>query len=287
MHTSSFFMENNLFKKLKQTPLPERQAWAQSLLDEFSAYTEYKNGAKNPYLRWLDERIDKLRSHQQQLEQAHDRDHRYHGACAEYGISSKHVVDFMNFWYPVSRHQPQILLRCAAALSDREEQRWIVLGNYLEEIGFNKEEYDAHYTLLEQLMKKMWGGLHIPKQAEAMVSRYHRKIDKKATSHARATGMLAAIEHPALDISGYFHKMIELAGRTHLLKKDPYLLIHVDVEPSHIILSHESAKSHMKKGHEQEVIEAFHETMGFWVEFWPKAFKTVGYQENSLEQCIT
>ena len=259
-------------------PLDDRQKRANELLDFFSQFTKYKHGKDNPYLQWLDKRLAGF----YEGTDCKERDY----ARGTYGIAGQDVAKFMNFWYPVSRHQPQILLRCAAALPDKEEQGRIVIGNYLEEIGLNVKGALAHYTLLEQLMEKvggnMGGRLNVPEQAERMVLQYHEIIDRTATNPARATGMLAAIEHPALDISGYFHKLIELAGMSSLFKKDTYLMIHVDVEPNHIILSHGAAEDYMKRSvkEHEEVLDGFKTTMQFWEEFWPEAFKTVGYRAN-------
>lgn len=253
-------------EELSAAPLESRQKEANALLDFFGQFTAYKHGKNNPYLEWLDSRLEK-----------------FYRTDSRSAISGADVVKFMNFWYPISRHQPQILLRCAAAMSDREEQRKIVMGNYEEEMGFNHEGNDAHYTLLEQLMLKVGGKedgrLNVPEESERMVTAYHNMIDQHATNPSRAMGMLAAIEHPALDISGYFHKLIELAGKSFLLQEDPYLVIHVDVEPNHILLSHGTAQDYMGRSEKQrqEVLEGFKTTMQFWEEFWPQAFKTVGY----------
>lgn len=261
---------------LDRMPLVERQKLANKFLGFFGQFTKYKHDKDNPYLQWLDKKIDDRRTRESYLD-CHER------SMLSEEISPSEVVAFMNFWYPVSRHQPQILLRCASALSGLEEHRRIVLGNYMEEIGFTQKGYDPHYILLERLMKKIGGEaggrLNVSEKAERMVSNYHLIIDLTATNPARATGMLAAIEHPALDISGYFHKLITLAGRHDLLKTDPYLLIHVDVEPNHIILSHGAAEDYMHRSaaEKSEALQGFQKTMEFWEEFWPEAFKTVGY----------
>ena len=45
--------------------------------------------------------------------------------------------------------------------------------------------------------------------------------------------VIVAIEHPALDISAYFNKIVGLCGRSDRLETDLYLRIHIDVEPDH------------------------------------------------------
>jgi hypothetical protein len=74
-------------------------------------------------------------------------------------------------------------------------------------------------------------------------------------------------------------------GRPDLLSSDPYLSIHVDVEPSHIIWSHGNALDWMEdetkqrdEGYTKEdIVEAYQHAMSFWNNFWALAFGKLGY----------
>lgn len=94
---------------------------------------------------------------------------------------------------------------------------------------------------------------------------------------AQATGYVAGIEHPALDISAYFNKIIELCGFSPLLKSDLYLTIHIDVEPDHIIWSHGNALRYMRGKNRKEVLTAYKSVMDFWIKFWALAFRRLDY----------
>jgi len=194
---------------------------------------------------------------------------------------------FFNYWYPVSRHQPQILLRIAAAYPEWKD-RQLVIKNYIEEDGMVKAGHEPHYVLLEKLIVKLGGKLDVDPQAEELVSSFHGTLN--AMTPAQATGYVAAIEHPALDISDYFQKITFLKGRSDLLASDPYLYIHVDVEPSHIIWSHgnaldwmEDEKKQARDGYKkEEVVEAYQNAMSFWDRFWRLAFDKLGYRSPAL-----
>jgi len=242
----------------KNTSLPEtlkeRQAKAESYLDMFSRFTEYKHRALNPYLNWL-KTSPKL-----------DRDV---------------VYRFFNFWYPVSRHQPQILWRIAAAYPDWHD-RHLILLNAIEEDGHAAPGDDPHYDLLEKLIVKLGGTLNVDPEAEALVNTFHESLDKMTP--AQATGYVAAIEHPALDISDYFISITTLCGYPELLHSDKYMEIHVDVEPNHLIWSHGNALDWMEDeakmqrlGYRKEdIINAFTKAMSFWDNFWALAFSKLG-----------
>ena len=252
-------------EKLSSLSLQERQRKAEGLLDTFSKFTEYKHGAKNPYRTWLNTNPI---------------------------LTIEQVVKFICFWYPVSRQQPQILLRCTAAY-EKWNDRKLMMQNYLEEDGMLKAGQDPHYYLLQQLIKKLDSKFEIDRkveidgkieiddkyigdeQANEIVNKFHNTLDKM--SPAEATGFVAAIEHPALDISAYFNKIVELCGRAELLKSDLYLSIHIDVEPDHIIWAHGNAERYMKNGKADEVINAFKTAMSFWTEFWAIAFTKLAY----------
>jgi hypothetical protein len=235
--------------------LSEQQAKAESYLDRFSQFTSYKHRARNPYLKWLNSNPP---------------------------LSRTSMYRFFNYWYPVSRHQPQILLRIAASYPEWSD-RALIMKNYLEEDGMRQENHDPHYVLLERLIVKLGGQLDVDPEAEALVAAFHRSII--AMTPAQATGHVAAIEHPALDISDYFQQITRLSGRSDLSATDPYLYLHVDVEPKHIIWSHGNALDWMedkvKQNREgftaEDVIGAYRSTMAFWDEFWQLAFTKLGY----------
>lgn len=237
-----------------KTPRAQREK-AEAYLNRFSTYTTYKHRGVNPYLRWLKSKPRLLP-----------------GA----------MYRFFNYWYPVSRHQPQILLHIAAAYPQWADRR-LLINNYIEEDGMLKEGDQPHYDLLEELIEKLGGRLDVDPQAEALVSAFHRTLN--TMKPGQATGYVAAIEHPALDISDYFQHITRLAGRAELLKSDPYLFIHVAVEPRHIIWSHGNALDWMEDLEKQqregysadEVIGAFQAAMAFWDEFWQLAFQKLGY----------
>lgn len=233
-----------------------QQKKAEGFLDLFSQFTTYKHRKHNPYLKWL---------------------------LSGPKLEPDAMYLFFNFWYPVSRHQPQILLRIAAVFPNWHDRR-LIMNNYLEEDGMMKVGDDPHYDLLEQLIIKLGGKLDVDPQAEELVNQFHLSLGNMTI--AQAIGYIAAIEHPALDISDYFQQLTRLAGREDLLKTDPYLSIHVDVEPKHIIWSHGNALIWMEDEHKQltegysrgEVVEAFQNAMSFWDNFWRLAFQKLGYK---------
>ena len=237
------------------TTLPERQAKAEAYLDRFGQFTEYKHRRHNPYLAWL-------RTNPQ--------------------LRPDFMYRFFNYWYPVSRHQPQILLGIAAAYSEWTDRR-LIINNYIEEDGMVRSGDDPHYVLLERFIEKLGGQLDVDREAEELVSKFHRSL--VAVTPAQATGYVAAIEHPALDISDYFCQITRLAGQPDLVQTDPYLYIHVDVEPNHIIWSHgnaldwiEDADKQRREAYSREdVIGAFQSAMAFWNEFWRLAFTKLGF----------
>jgi hypothetical protein len=233
-----------------------QQDKAEGYLDLFSEFTAYKHRKQNPYLSWL---------------------------LSGPRLDPDAMYLFFNFWYPVSRHQPQILLRIAAAFPNWNDRR-LIMNNYLEEDGMVKVGDDPHYDLLEKLIVKLGGKLDVDPQAEELVNEFHQSLGHMTT--AQAIGYLAAIEHPALDISDYFQLLTRLAGREDLLESDPYLYIHVAVEPKHIIWSHGNALYWMEDEQKQlaegstrsEVVNAFQNAMSFWEKFWKLAFQKLSYK---------
>lgn len=227
----------------------ERWKRAEALLDEFAQFGAEPRGNRNEYLLWL--------------RQADS-------------ISSEKALRFLCIWYSVSRHQPQMLLHVAAAFHAWEERKGI-MANYIEEDGQAKAGDDPHYVLLQQLIEKMGGTLVIDPESERMASGFRESIGH--LRETEAAGLLAGIEHPALDISSMLHEIINRAGFGDLLDSDPYLTIHVDVEPDHIIDAHGRALSYLQLGAEEEaqVVVGFRKAMKFWAGFWPVAFRALGY----------
>lgn len=233
--------------------LQEKRKRAEHLLDTFSNFTEYKHGIHNPYWKWLNTNPN---------------------------LSVKQVVAFLCFWYPISRHQPQILLHCASAYNVWADRK-LMMQNYLEEDGMVREGDDPHYMLLQMLINKLDDNFIVDETfcgddfAEEMISEFQKTLE--IMTAAEATGYVAAIEHPALDISFYFNKIIELCGRSDLLTTDLYLTIHVDVEPDHIIWAHGNALYYIENGDEEKVLAAYQKGMKIWTKFWQRAFTHLGY----------
>src|SRR3989344_9537604 len=141
--------------------LAAKRAKALALLDHFSAFTSYKHGKDNPYLKWL---------------------------ARNPPLSVRAVFDFFNFWYPLSRRQPQILLRCAAEHSEQADRSLIML-NYREEGGLVKLGDQPHYSLLENLIFKLGGELHPDEKGQAMMNELFAWITKTVSSPAEASGV--------------------------------------------------------------------------------------------------
>lgn len=249
-----------------------RQQQANRLLDRFAAYTAYRHGSSNRYIKWLESKPT---------------------------LTVDQVVRFLMFWYPVSRHQPQILLQCMVNFS-RWNDRLSVLPNWFEEDGMGPGQ-DPHYFLLQELIKKLDPSFELDKkivrdngsvslddqyegdpESNATVSAFHDKLYRKLSA-AEVSGLIAAIEHPALDISAYFNKVVALCGRHDLLETDTYLLIHIDVEPDHIIASHSKAVEYIMRGKTDEVVGIFREATEFWCGFWAKAFEKLGYSASEAQ----
>ena len=134
---------------------------------------------------------------------------------------------------------------------------------------------DPHYDLLEQLINRLGGPIVHDAEAEAITAKFHNSLGLMTA--AEATGVLAGVEHPALTISWYLHRMIELCGATELLAADPYLTIHVRVEPEHIIWAHGKGVDYLATDERETVIRAFRQVMAFWEEYWPLAFSRLNY----------
>jgi hypothetical protein len=234
----------------------ERQQGAEKLLQYFSQFTNYQHGDNNLYRRWLND----VKT-----------------------IEHEKAISFLCQWYQISRRQSQILLLCASSFPNHAEQDEIH-DNYGEEAGVLHKGDMPHYRFLELMIEKLGGKLMIDKKAEQMNLDFFDMLRDMKMTEAEAIGALAAIEHPALDISAYLHRIVELCGRADLMKTDFYLMVHVDVEPIHILLAHGKALKYMEKSEKdrQEVIGAFRRVMDFWQGFWPFAFSTLGYPTQPL-----
>ena len=231
---------------MKTTQIKNADQRAQELLEEFlQYYPGWLHGAANEHYKWI-QGVDSL--------------------------PVEHIVAFFNAWRPLSRHQPQILLLLASAFPDRVDQKRVILGNYFEEAGM-AEGFDPHYALLDNLITKLGGTPAIVNRSEKIMDDFHQGL-WRPTVGARASGLLAGIENPALEISAFFHEVVRRSGFPQLLETDLYLKIHVAVEPIHIVDTHEIALRYMAQGAQQreEVLTAFKEVMQFWTAFWSAAF---------------
>lgn len=204
-----------------------------------------------------------------------------HGAANEHAIwlgTVGHLpvsaaVQFFNSWRPLSRHQPQLLLLLASAFPGHAEQKAIIEGNAREEGGW-KEGHDPHWVLLDNLIRNIGGTPNSAERSEELMIEFQDSL-RRPMEEAEAAAVLAGIENPALEISSYFRDVVRLTGFEPLLDEDPYLTIHVRVEPGHIVDSHELALHYMNRGtREREIVlAAFDKVMQFWSEFWATAFE--------------
>jgi hypothetical protein len=222
---------------------------AYRLLAVFSRFADYEHGEANPFLQWLRRRS---------------------------WLDPRDVIRFYCYWYPVSRRQPQLLLRCASAFPEQPD-RACIMRNYWEEDGLVRDGDDPHYDLLKQLIRSLGGQLVPDAEAQSMVEKLSHSLENMTA--AEASGVMAAIEHPALDISSYFHETASRSGFSKLLTTDPYLTIHVRVEPDHIVWTHQTALKFMRTDRDQ-VLRGYVRTMSFWSQFWPKAFTRLGYSRG-------
>lgn len=244
----------NAIREFEQEAIERR---AEELLNQFASLPpHYERGPKNSHLRWL-KGIDRL--------------------------SPKAVVHFFSAWRPLSVHQPQILALLLSAFADPSIRRNIGEHNLREEDGW-QDGHDPHFALLDNLIEKLGGVPRSIARSEMIMNAFHDGL-WRPTTPARAAGLLAGIEHPALDISAYFHEVVRRSGFESLLETDLYLTIHVRVEPMHIVDTHELAVRYMNEGPTQraEVVSAFEEVMRFWQDFWASAFEDLRKMHISSE----
>jgi hypothetical protein len=237
----------------------ERRKLAEALLKRFEQFTKYEQGASNRYLQWLRTVLS---------------------------LSPEQVVSFLNAWYPISRHQPQILLFLTSLFPDHADRLRMFIGNIQEEDGYQKG-YDPHYDLLGKVLIPLLGGTLRPNPVtDQMNLELHEMMMQRFRTPAQAAGALAAIEYPALDVSDILRMVVMKGGRQDVVSSNLYLKIHVKVEPEHIIDTHEVALRFMEQGEQQrhEVVEAFRTVMDFWVKFWPAAFSGLGYPESARDE---
>ena len=223
---------------------------ANQLLDSFAKFPpHYLHGTEDSHFRWLQ---------------------------SVKNLPVESAVRFFNVWRPLSRHQPQLLLLLASVFSDPLIQKKIIKGNAEEEGGWN-DGHDPHWVLLDQLIQRLGGTPIVVARSEEIMVKFENSL-RCPMSEATASGILAGIENPALDISAYFREIVLRSGFANLLKRDLYLTIHVKVEPHHIVDSHEMALWYMKQGSKErdEVLGAFQQVMKFWSAFWEVAFSELG-----------
>lgn len=221
----------------------EITAQAEVLLDHFAGYTKYLHGPANPYLARL-RSVDSL--------------------------ALDAVVSFLCTWWSFSRRTPQILLHCAAAYPEQADRR-LVMKNYQEEDGMVHAGDSPHYDLLVDLIGKLGSRLTVNPLAEELIVQFMRTLS--GLTPARATGVIAGFEHPALDITAILMAVVQKGGFADLLETDLYLKIHVAVEPSHLIWSHGNSLRYMDMGEAEaaEVLAGFRGVMNFWTCFWDLA----------------
>jgi len=220
------------------------EAQAAQFLDTFAQYTDYQHGEQNPYLA----RLNGVQT-----------------------LSRDRALEFLCIWYSFSRRTPQILLSCAAAYPDQPSRKQL-MANYLEEDGLTGEGHEPHYDLLVHLIEKMGGTLVLNERAESIIEHFMSLLP--GMSEARATGFVSGFEHPALDITLILMEVVKKAGFPELLDTDPYLRIHVQVEPSHIIWAHGKCLPYIRDRHTRvEAVRGFTDVMGFWRAFWNLAFE--------------
>jgi Iron-containing redox enzyme len=246
---------------------------SQAYRDEYTSFTSTLEGSAPT--RNVEERAAELQEEflQYYPEWRHGQANEHYQSLRRMdSLAVNRAIAFFNAWRPLSRHQPQILLLLASAFPEQADQKVIILGNYMEEAGMWKG-HDPHPKLLDDLILKLGGTPAVVDRSERIMNEFHNGL-WRLTSPARAAGLLAGVESPALEISAFFREVVSLSGFPHLIDKDDYLKIHVRVEPEHIVDTHEMALRYMAQGvrERDEVLDGFREVMKFWSAFWAAAF---------------
>ncbi|HYR29312.1 MAG TPA: iron-containing redox enzyme family protein [Thermoanaerobaculia bacterium] len=183
------------------------------------------------------------------------------------------VIQFFNAWRPLSAHQPQILYLLTAAFPEQRDRKRMNELNIRDEDGY-KRGHQPHVALLDHLIVTLGGTPVVHERTEKIMNAFHDGLWRPTTA-ARSAGLAAGIEHVAMQISRYFREVVRLSGFPELVTTNPYLAIHVVVEPQHIADTHEIALRYMEQGFAEraEVLAAFEEVLTFWANFWNATFE--------------
>ncbi len=129
---------------------------------------------------------------------------------------------------------------------------------------------------LRQRNRNKHGGPLVPDaEAEALMRKFHNTLG--LMTRAETISILAGVGHPALTISWYLHRRIELCGCSELLPIDTYCQTHIGVEPEHIIHAAGRTLQCFGAGEKDAVVAAFRRVMAFQEEYWPVAFSRLNY----------
>lgn len=197
-------------------------------------------------------------------------------------IDLKFFFKFVNYWYWLSRYQPQTLWRIMSVFPDKEEQAE-VLPNAIEESGLRKKGHQPHWWHLIKLIEKLGGKIKPDTESEQMLKEFLHLLD--TATPAQAIGYISSIEFPGTTISSYFTTLITRVGKPEMIKSDFYIKVHTLVEYEHIIKSagsmllwmHDKERQKKYNYKPEEIVEAFQRGMEFWEGFWDKGFKKLGY----------
>ena len=244
----------SLFTSMPKT-LEGKRKKAERYMKLLETLVDFRCDDRNPYLIWL-------KQHKK--------------------IDLKFFFAFVNWWYWLSRYQPQTLWRIMSVFPDRAEQAEI-LPNAIEESGLRKKNHQPHWWHLEVLIKKLGGKLKPDSESEKMLNDFLHIID--LATPAQTVGYISSIEFPGTTISSYFTTLITKVGKPKMIKSDFYIKVHTLVEYEHIIKSAGSMllwmhdkKRQKKYGYKPgEIVEAFQRGMLFWEIFWKKGFGKLGY----------
>lgn len=189
---------------------------------------------------------------------------------------------FVDWWYWLSRYQPQTLWRIMSVFPDKEDQREI-FPNAIEESGLRRKDHQPHWWHLIRLVEKLGGTIQPHPESEIMLREFLHLLD--TATPAEAIGYISSIEFPGTTISAYFTTLMTKLGKSKLIKSDFYIRVHTLVEYEHIIKSAGSMLLWMNDRQRQErygydpkeIVDAFQRGMKFWEIFWDKGFKKLGY----------
>jgi hypothetical protein len=237
--------------------LQGRKEKAERYVLEFEKRIRFKSGERNLHLMWLKENRK---------------------------INRKFFFSFVNWWFWLSRFQPQTLFRLMSVFPEQEDQAEI-FPNAIEESGLRKKGHQPHWWHLERLVDKLGGKLKPDRESEVMLKEFLHLLD--SATPAQAIGYMAAIEFPGLLISEYFTTLITKIGKADMIESDFYIQVHTRVEYSHVIkavgsmlLWMEDKERQKRYGYKPtEIEEAFQRGMQWWFVFWRKGFHKLGYPQ--------